>query len=133
MRIAFLPTTWMQTLSPSTSYSTIFVNKPNIPRPLRIPPYEILVPRRALILRVPRQHRLNAHAHALDILHRTPALRAQQIETDDAVGIDVRVYGDGAAGRRAGEEEDLRSFDGVVGAEAEAETVYLIQVEGVGV
>jgi len=80
--------------------------KPYIPRPLRIQPHEILVPRGALVLRVARQHALQAHAHALDVLHGRPAGRAEEVEADDAVAVDVGVDGDstddGGAGRGGG-------------------------------
>lgn len=76
--------------------------KPYIPRPLRVQPHEILVPRGALVLRVARQHALQAHAHALDVLHGRPAGRAEQVEADDAVAVDVRVDGDFADEGRGG-------------------------------
>lgn len=53
-----------------------------------VPADKILVPRRALILGVPRQHALKAHTDTLDVLHRTPSLLAEEVEADDA----VRVY-----------------------------------------
>lgn len=75
--------------------------KPDIPRPLRVQPHKVVVPGRPLVLRVARQHALQAHAHALDVLHGRPAGRAEQIETDDAVAVDVRVDGDFADDGRA--------------------------------
>ena len=61
------------------SNTTILINKSNIPRPLRIPRHKLLIPRRSFILRVPRQHALNRHTHALHILHWGPALCAEKI------------------------------------------------------
>jgi hypothetical protein len=147
--------------------------KPYIPRPLRVQPHKILVPRGPLVLRVARQHALQAHAYALDVLHGRPAGRAEEVETDDAVAVDVGVDGDfadeggGVWGRGGGggevgggrgggdvQEDDFGGFwwwgwglacwgggrdgwgrrtDGVVVAEAEAEAVGLVEVEGVGV
>lgn len=76
------------------------INKTNIPRPLGITPHKLLIPLRPLVLRVPRQHALDTHADALDVLHRAPPRRAEQVEADDAVGVDVRVDRDGADERR---------------------------------
>lgn len=74
----------------------IMINKIDIPRPLGVMPHELLVPFRPLVLRVPRQHALDTHAHALHILHRAPAGGAEEVEADDAVGVDVWVDRDGA-------------------------------------
>ena len=71
------------------------INKTNIPRPLRITPHKRLIPLGPLILRIPRQHALDTHTHALHILHGAPARGAEQVEADDAVGVDVRMDGDG--------------------------------------
>lgn len=65
----------------------------DIPWPQSIAPDKVLVTRRAFILGVARQHALQGHAHALDILHWTPSLLAQEVETDDAVRVDVGMYG----------------------------------------
>ena len=72
--------------------------KPNIPRSLRVPPTEILVPLGSLVLIVARQHALDAHAYTLDVLHGAPALGAEQVEADDAVGVNVGVHRDDARG-----------------------------------
>lgn len=81
------------------------INKANIPRALRITPHKRLIPLRPLVLCVAREHALDTHAHAFDILHRAPACGAEQIEADDAVGVDVRVdwdVADGGGGRVGG-------------------------------
>lgn len=106
------------------------------------------VPGRSLVLRVAGQHALQAHADALDVLHRTPAGGAEEVEADDAVAVDVWMHGDGA-GRRgrgrgkgrggggggggggAGDEHDFGRFDGVFVGEAEAEPVGGVGVDGV--
>lgn len=59
---------------------------------------ELLVSGRPLVLGIARQHALEAHAYALDVLDRTPALVAQEIEAYDAVGINVRMHGNRAVG-----------------------------------
>lgn len=78
--------------------SSVLVHKSNISWPLRISPYEILVARRSFILGVASQHTLNAHADALNILDGAPALGAEEVKANDAVGIDVWVDGDGTFG-----------------------------------
>ena len=49
------------------------------------------------VLGVARQHALNRHADAFDALDGRPACRAEEVETDDAVGVDVGVNGDRAS------------------------------------
>ena len=95
--------------------SIIIVSKPNIPQPPppTTPPArppiraahthtltKLIVALRPLVLRVASQHTLNTHADALDALHGAPARGAEEIQTDDAVGVDVWVDGDGAGGGR---------------------------------
>lgn len=60
-------------------YSRILINEPNIPWPLGIPLYKLLIPRWSLVLGIPRQHALDAHADTFHILHRAPSLFAQQV------------------------------------------------------
>lgn len=85
----------MSTLSyTSASNRIILVDKPNIPRPRCVPSDKLLIARWPLIFGVTGQHALETHAYRLDVLDRRPALRAEQIETDDAVGVDVRMDGD---------------------------------------
>ena len=69
------------------------IHKTDIPRALRITPHKRLIALRSLILRVPCQHALDTHAHALNILHRAPARVAEEVEADDAIRVDVRVDG----------------------------------------
>lgn len=70
----------------------IVVVEIDVPRPQSVAPDEFLVSGRALILGVARQHALQGHAHALNILHWAPSLLTQQVQTDDAVRVDVGVY-----------------------------------------
>ena len=81
--------------SESGSNGAILVDKSNVPRPLRVPPDKLLIARWPLVLGIPSQHALKAHAYRLHILNGRPALRAEQVEADDTVGIDVRMDGDG--------------------------------------
>lgn len=62
--------------------------------PLSVCADKVLVAWGALVLAVARQHALDAHAHTLDVLDGAPALRAEQVEADDAIGIYVRVHRD---------------------------------------
>ena len=80
----------------------------DVPRPLSIPPHEVVITGWPLVLGVARQHALNAHAYAFDILHGAPSLATQKIETNDAVGVDVRMHGDGAV--RGFHEGDFGGF-----------------------
>jgi hypothetical protein len=57
-------------------------------------PDKLLIPGRPLLLCVARQHALQTDTHALDIVDWAPALLVQQVQTDDAVGVDVRVVRD---------------------------------------
>ena len=70
-----------------------------VPWPQAVPPDELLVAWRSLVLGVPCQHALQAHAHALDVLHGAPALLAEEVEADDAVGVDVGVHRDRSVGQ----------------------------------
>ena len=73
-------------------------NKANIPRPLGIIPHEILIALRPLLLRITRKHTLQTDTHTLDVVNRRPTGTVEQIEADDAVGVDVRVPGYGVRG-----------------------------------
>lgn len=78
---------------PSPSNFFIMKHEVDIPRPLRIIPDEILIALRPLLLRVTCQHTLQANTHAFDVVDRGPAGAVEQVEADDAVGVDVRVPG----------------------------------------
>lgn len=103
----------LRTSAPSpdpASNGTILIHEPNVPRPLCVPPDKLLIARRPLVFRITGQHALEAHTDRLHILDGRPALRAEQVETDDAVGVDVRVNGNGAKGLREGYECDFGCF-----------------------
>jgi hypothetical protein len=88
----------------------IMENKANIPRPLCIIPHKILISLRPLLLRVAREHTLQTNTHALDVVDGRPAGAVEQVEADDAVGVDVWVPGYGVC--VVAEEDD---FGGLLG------------------
>lgn len=76
----------------------VIIHEVDVARPALIIRDEVGISRGSFIARVGGQHALNAHADALDRLDGRPASRAEEVETDDAVAVDVRVDGDGARG-----------------------------------
>ena len=80
-------------------HGVIVVEKVNVFRPQAVGFHKLLVPWRPLVLGVAREHALQAHADALDILHGAPPLLAEEIQADDAVGIYVWVDGDRPIGQ----------------------------------
>lgn len=64
----------------------------NISRPQPVCSHKLGITRRSLVLGVASEHALQTQAGALDILHRRPALTAEEIQTDDAVGVNVWMY-----------------------------------------
>lgn len=70
----------------------------DVPGPQAVASDELFVARRPLILGIARQHALETHADTLDVLYRAPSLLSQEIEADDAVRVDVRMYGYGSIG-----------------------------------
>lgn len=97
-----------QPTSTASLHRVIIIVEADVPRTERVPPNELLIPGRSLVLGVPRQHALDAHADALDVLDGTPSLIAEKIQTDDAVRVDVRVDRDRPI--RRSNKRDLRSF-----------------------
>jgi hypothetical protein len=69
----------------------VMEHKVDVPRSLCIVPYELLITLRSLLLCVAREHALQTHTHALDVVYGRPALAIEQVEADDAVRVDVRV------------------------------------------
>lgn len=76
----------------------ILIYETDVSGPLCIPPHKFFIAWWPLILGVSCKHALDAHAYACDVLHRTPALGIQQVQADNAIGVDVWVDGDGALG-----------------------------------
>ncbi|KAI4156789.1 MAG: hypothetical protein LQ346_009131 [Caloplaca aetnensis] len=64
---------------PGPSDRSVLIDEVDVPRPKSVPGHELLVARRPLVLGVPRQHALDAHADAFDVLDGRPALRAEQV------------------------------------------------------
>lgn len=90
---------------------------------------ELVISRWSFVLLVASQHALYAHTHALDVLHWTPALTAEQIETNDAVRIDVGMHRNRSLGRL--NECDLGGLYRVLLGELELEPVDLILIQRV--
>ena len=72
-------------------HGVIVVEKVNVFRPQAVGFHKLLVPWRPLVLGVPREHALQAHADALNILYWAPALLTEEVQADDAVGVYVWV------------------------------------------
>jgi hypothetical protein len=83
---------------PNTSDLVVVEHKVDVPRSLRVVLDKVLVTRRPLLLCVAGEHALQADTHALHIVNRAPALFVEEVETDDAVGVDVRVPWNGMLG-----------------------------------
>jgi len=108
--------------------SVVVEEEVDISRPKLVRLHKDMVARRPLVLVVARQHALQAHADALDIVHGTPALTVQQVEADDAVRVDMRVHGYlWCRGRDS--ECHFRRFDGIVLAELKLQPVGLVLVQ----
>lgn len=122
----------------SQEYSNllIIIHKPQTPRTLPWPDplRKLLIPLRPLRLLVARKHTLQTHANTLHIVHRTPPA-PQQIQTYDPVGVDVGVQRDVPPFRGIRvldrDEEDFGGLDGVLVAEAHAQSEGLVLVDGV--
>lgn len=80
------------------SNGAVVVVEVDVPGPQPVPPHKLLVAGRALVLGVAREHALYAHADTLDILHGAPALLAEEVEADEAVGVYVGMDRDRAVG-----------------------------------
>jgi len=119
-------------------------NKANIPRPLGIIPHEILIALRPLLLRITRKHTLQTDTHTLDVVNRRPTGTVEQIEADDAVGVDVGVHWNRTVGLLvegylwgfcrpvsifAGTKRQRRHTYGIHLGEVELETIDLIFVK----
>ena len=90
------------------SHGVIVVEELDVSRPLLIASHKVLIAGRPLIFVIARQHALDAHAYARNALDRTPTLLTQKIETDDAVGVYVRMHRNGPIGLLV--KSDLRGL-----------------------
>ena len=80
---------------PLQLHGIIVIVEVDVPRSCAVHTHKLIIALGPFPLGVARQHALDAHAHALHILHRRPALCAQEIQTYIAVRVDVRVDGYG--------------------------------------
>lgn len=95
--------------------------------PQAVAPDELLVSRWTLVLCVARQHALQRHANTLNILNRTPALLTQEVETYDAVRIDVRMYWYWSVGLL--DEGHFGRLYWVLGPESKHQSEGLVEIE----
>lgn len=58
--------------------------------------HKLLIARRSLVLCILCQHALDTHADTLDGLHGRPASGSEEVQTDDAITVDVWVDGYGS-------------------------------------
>jgi hypothetical protein len=84
-------------------------HKIDIPRPLSIILDKLIIALRPLLLRITSEHTLQAHTHALYVMNRGPSRAVEQVETDDAVGVDVWVPGNGVG--LCFDEDDFGGLD----------------------
>jgi len=97
-------------------------------RGLRISSDKLIISLWALVLPVAGEHALDGYAYGLDVLNGRPALaRTEEVETNYAVGVYVRVHGDLAF--EAGGEGDLWGLNRIVVAELEFEAETLAFVK----
>jgi len=90
--------------------------------------HEFLVSWGPLGFGVPRQHALQAHANALNVLNRTPTLLPQEIQAYETIRVDVRVDGNRSWGVCRMDKCDFWWFYGIGLAKAELESEDLAHV-----
>jgi len=103
----------------------------DIPRPLLVVSYKVLISRWSLLLRVACKHTLQAHTYTLYVMDRRPTRTVEQVKANDAIRINVWVPRDGMS--FVAKEHYFGSFDGILGTETELQSVRLALVDGVGV
>jgi len=103
----------------------------DIPRPLLVVPYKVLISRWSLLLRIAGKHTLQAHTYTLYVMDRRPTRTVEQVKANDAIRINVWVPRDGMS--FVAKEHYFGSFDGILGTETELQSVGLALVDGVGV
>jgi len=125
----------------------VVVIKINVPWSPSIISHKVFVAFWPLVLRIAGQHTLYAHAYALDILHGTPALGAEEVEADYAVGVNVWVHRDRTVddideshfwrlcsdrlvqnSRNSRTDRSRGDTDGIRGTEFELQSVGLVHV-----
>lgn len=98
---------------PPSLYIVVLVDKVDVADATAVGGDEFLVTGGSFVAGIGGQHALQTHANALDVLHGRPTGRAEEIEADNAVAIDVGVDGNraGCTGRGvAFDELDLWGF-----------------------
>lgn len=80
----------------------------HVPRAQAVASDELFVSGRALILCITSEHTLDTHADALYVLYGTPTLSTKQVQTYDAIRVDVRMHGDWSISKL--DESDLGWF-----------------------
>lgn len=76
------------------SYVIILVHKVDIPGSALVVGHKVTITRWPLVPGISCQHALQTHADTLDCLDGGPAWATQEVQTDDAVAVDVWVHGD---------------------------------------
>lgn len=102
------------------------VMEANVPRPSPIRLDKLAIIRGSFILRIRRQHALDAHTDAFDGLDGRPARRAEEVETDDPIAVDVWMDGDGTGGigKVGGRESHELDFGGFYSSSSRADGQY---------
>jgi len=76
----------------SSLHILIMKDEVNVSRSSSVRSHKFFVSNRSLVLLVASKHALYAQARGLHVLDGRPALRAEQIETYDAIRVDVWVH-----------------------------------------
>ena len=74
-------------------YFVIVIVELDVLRPRLVCADEVGVAFGTVVFCVAREHALDAHTYALNILYGAPARGAQEVQAYDAVRVDVRVHG----------------------------------------
>lgn len=77
-------------------HGIVVVEELNVAGPQFVAPHKVRVAGRSLVFVVTSQHALNAHTHTLDALDGAPARLSEEVEADDAVGVDMGMHRDWA-------------------------------------
>lgn len=80
--------------NPTKSNAVIVEDEVHIARTQTISSDEVGIARWSFVLAVACEHALNTQTYALHTLDRRPALAAEQVQADDAIGVDVGMHGD---------------------------------------
>lgn len=89
-------------------YSIVMVVELHVPRAQAVASDELFVTRRTLVLCIASEHTLDTHADALYVLNWTPTLSTKEIQTYDAIRVDMRMHRDWSISKL--DESDLGRF-----------------------